>query len=479
MTDGHTSKTLLSHLNESASVRPVNNIMPIYMYQRSAGLALRQAEEYRRKKRTEQEYVMLLRFVNLVLHTIPEHVDYKSNNAISKALNKEVAVALTELEKLKKELKNRTVVVNAEAPFTPRQVTHAVKMQKGHVPGLHWDRGDGKEEIRMSQEDLASLELLGTDAWDQKQKPRVEEKTEKTLLMPHMKSIVESLPPDRSSVIRDKHMLMSQMPKDVPKYDQGKASVSASRLYPDPRAMVQLGPQELRVTEQPMPTEMPRPGDSCSSMPHPAESPVPELHDASMMELKSTPGMVEPPRAKAMRDVHISCALMDEFLRYAVMNTRKGIETCGILAGKLSTDEGTFVISALIVPKQEGTTDTVTALAEEEIFEAQDSRSLYPLGWIHTHPTQTCFLSSVDVHTQCGYQTMLDEAIAIVMAPTDANSPVGIFRLTTPGGLKLIQNCPLRGFHTHPPTETGQQVYELCNHVYLNSRIGYEVIDLR
>ena len=36
----------------------------------------------------------------------------------------------------------------------------------------------------------------------------------------------------------------------------------------------------------------------------------------------------------------------------------------------------------------------------------QDKRSLYPLGWIHTHPTQTCFLSSVDVHTQCGYQVL-------------------------------------------------------------------------
>jgi len=34
----------------------------------------------------------------------------------------------------------------------------------------------------------------------------------------------------------------------------------------------------------------------------------------------------------------------------------------------------------------------------------QDSRSLYPLGWIHTHPSQSCFLSSVDVHTHCGYQ---------------------------------------------------------------------------
>lgn len=43
-------------------------------------------------------------------------------------------------------------------------------------------------------------------------------------------------------------------------------------------------------------------------------------------------------------------------------------------------------------------------LAEEEIFEAQDSRAVYPLGWIHTHPSQTCFLSSVDIHTHCGFQ---------------------------------------------------------------------------
>ena len=56
---------------------------------------------------------------------------------------------------------------------------------------------------------------------------------------------------------------------------------------------------------------------------------------------------------------------------------------------------------------QEGTSDTVAALGEEEIFEAQDSRGLFPLGWIHTHPSQTCFLSSIDIHTQCGYQARL------------------------------------------------------------------------
>jgi len=39
------------------------------------------------------------------------------------------------------------------------------------------------------------------------------------------------------------------------------------------------------------------------------------------------------------------------------------------------------------------------------------------VGWIHTHPTQTAFLSSPDLHTQFGYQKLFAEAIAIVCAP--------------------------------------------------------------
>ena len=101
---------------------------------------------------------------------------------------------------------------------------------------------------------------------------------------------------------------------------------------------------------------------------------------------------------------HIWVMLHDCICRYATSNTRSGIESCGILAGSLREKQGVFVISTLIIPKQEGTSDTVQALNEEEIFDVQDKRALYPLGWIHTHPTQTCFLSSVDVHTQCGYQ---------------------------------------------------------------------------
>ncbi|GAB1291623.1 STAM-binding protein [Apodemus speciosus] len=90
--------------------------------------------------------------------------------------------------------------------------------------------------------------------------------------------------------------------------------------------------------------------------------------------------------------------LFDKFLTAARMNTKKKIETCGVLCGAL------------------------------------------------THPTQTAFLSSVDLYTHFGYQTMLPESIAVVCAPK--YKQIGIFTLT-PTGLKEISCCPRRGFHAH------------------------------
>lgn len=54
-----------------------------------------------------------------------------------------------------------------------------------------------------------------------------------------------------------------------------------------------------------------------------------------------------------------------------------------------------------------------------------------------------------------------------------------MFRLSTPGGLQLVQRCDRRGFHAHPPTATGQDLYELCGHVYLSTSAKHQVIDLR
>ena len=180
-----------------------------------------------------------------------------------------------------------------------------------------------------------------------------------------------------------------------------------------------------------------------------------------------------------LRKVFLSISLLEDFMRLAVQNTRLGIETCGVLGGLLDPVQGVFRVTGLIIPKQQGQTDSVTATHEEEIFYAQQERALFPLGWIHTHPTQTCFLSSIDVHTQVGYQTMLDEAVAIVMAPSDPSKKFGIFRLSAPGGLRLVQKCSQKGFHPHPQTDTGQPLYEEASTVYIDERVGHEVVDLR
>ncbi|CAI5488386.1 unnamed protein product [Closterium sp. Naga37s-1] len=180
---------------------------------------------------------------------------------------------------------------------------------------------------------------------------------------------------------------------------------------------------------------------------------------------------------KGVKAVHISTRMMDEFMRVVIDNTSRNLETCAVLAGSLK--KGMFFVTALILPKQHSTSDSCSTTNEEEIFEAQDKLGLFQLGWIHTHPTQSCFMSSIDVHTHYSYQVMLPEAIAIVMAPMDPRRKFGIFRLTDPGGMKVIQKCPLRGFHSHEPTKDGSPIYTHSSHVFFNPKIKFDVVDLR
>ncbi|CAG5919215.1 unnamed protein product [Menidia menidia] len=108
----------------------------------------------------------------------------------------------------------------------------------------------------------------------------------------------------------------------------------------------------------------------------------------------------------ALRQLSVPAELCRSFLRLAEANTSRAVETCGILCGKL------------------------------------------------THPTQTAFLSSVDLHTHCSYQIMLPEAIAIVCSPKF--NEIGYFRLTD-RGTDEISTCKQKGFHPHskdPPLFT-------------------------
>ncbi|XP_019489689.1 PREDICTED: AMSH-like protease isoform X3 [Hipposideros armiger] len=173
---------------------------------------------------------------------------------------------------------------------------------------------------------------------------------------------------------------------------------------------------------------------------------------------------------EGLRCVVLSRDLCHKFLLLAESNTVRGIETCGILCGKLTHNE--FTITHVIVPKQSAGPDYCDVENVEELFRVQDQHDLLTLGWIHTHPTQTAFLSSVDLHTHCSYQLMLPEAIAIVCSPKHKDT--GIFRLTSAGMLE-VSACKKKGFHPHTKDP---RLFSICKHVLVKD-IKLTVLDLR
>uniref|UniRef100_A0A8C8BHJ3 AMSH-like protease n=1 Tax=Otus sunia TaxID=257818 RepID=A0A8C8BHJ3_9STRI len=184
----------------------------------------------------------------------------------------------------------------------------------------------------------------------------------------------------------------------------------------------------------------------------------------------ATLGAVQTQLAEALRGVILPRDLCHKFLLLAEANTVRGIETCGILCGKLTHNE--FTITHVIVPKQSAGPDYCDMENVEELFGIQDQYDLLTLGWIHTHPTQTAFLSSVDLHTHCSYQLMLPEAIAIVCSPK--HNDTGIFRLTNAGMLE-VSACKKKGFHPHTKDP---RLFNPCTHV-VGKDIKIIVLDLR
>lgn len=125
------------------------------------------------------------------------------------------------------------------------------------------------------------------------------------------------------------------------------------------------------------------------------------------------------------------------------------------------------------MPKQSGTSDTCAASNEEDLLIEQERLQLITVGWIHTHPSQRAFLSSVDLHTHAPYQKMLPEAIAIVVAPTF--NDIGTYSLSE-YGLESILRCRQSGFHPHPNEAS---IYGEARHVRIDDSLSVEVVDFR
>lgn len=129
------------------------------------------------------------------------------------------------------------------------------------------------------------------------------------------------------------------------------------------------------------------------------------------------------PNFATCQKILLPTSLTEKFRDLSHSNSLKNIETCGFLFGeemsKASSPNSSFrkkyKITHLLIPKQTGTADTCNPLDEAEIIMfTSNYANLVQLGWIHTHPSQTAFLSSVDMHTQFGIQMLMPEAVAIV-----------------------------------------------------------------
>jgi STAM-binding protein len=116
-----------------------------------------------------------------------------------------------------------------------------------------------------------------------------------------------------------------------------------------------------------------------------------------------------------IRSVFLPRSLRRSFLELAANNTKKGLEMCGILCG--TPVNNALFIRCLVIPDQKCTSDTCETENESAVFDFCESEDLMMIGWIHTHPTQSCFMSSRDLHTHAGYQIMMPESVAIVCAP--------------------------------------------------------------
>lgn len=230
------------------------------------------------------------------------------------------------------------------------------------------------------------------------------------------------------------------------------------------------------------------------------------------------PAVAPPPLGAAparLRPLHLPADLVPAFLSAASESTAAGRETCGLLLGRFAAGAGggeEGAVTHLLLPSQTGDDSnceldaagelqvalvTTGGLAEEGV-----PGGLNVLGWIHTHPTQSAFLSAPDMHTHAGYQLLLREAVAVVVAPrdpaaggrivcrvlrlTDASTREDVLRApqvltwrpgpTAPAlpwaaarsrfvdGLTVVASCAERGFHVHEAQDS-ITIYEDVAHV--------------
>lgn len=485
-------------LVEYGSLVEVDKSLAIKLYVRSGREMLRMANMYCDDGHFESAFILYSKFITLFVEKIREHPDYKiAPQADLMDLKRKVKKVFPIAEEIKSKLKARYIEeeriyikeqerLAAERAAEEEKRRAAVEQQKREDEELAKRlQAEEEEEIR-SEQDQKYLRLR------EREEERLREEEEQK---------------------KSQGVAPSQIPPDLNDGQAGSAAnasaIAGAATLGGAAGVVgayAAGPADLGINGASPAIPTPSPSAPGSSMPPPPSysqylndiaQDRPQVPDRSLKKnlMTQEPGFGGQPtpsidRSKKpsvdhhmslgqfggsmdgqLRKVTVPASLMTQFLQAAESNTQREAETMGILCGKMS--QGCFNITTLFIPKQKGGHDSCDMENEEELIFFQDDHNLITLGWIHTHPTQTAFLSSVDLHSHFPWQKMMPEAIAIVCSPKFQET--GIFKLTD-HGLDVIGACREKGFHPHsknPP------LFEDCRHVEICETGGVVVEDRR
>ncbi|XP_064587328.1 STAM-binding protein isoform X1 [Zonotrichia leucophrys gambelii] len=394
-------------LVRAGSLVQVSPDVPPRRYFRSGVEMLRMATVYCQEGNLEHAFILYHKYITLFIEKLPQHRDYKS-------------AVIPEKRETVKQLK--------EVAF-PK----AEELKEELLKRYAQDYAKYKEQEQQLEEEKTRVALMKQQQAEQEQFHAFEEMIRQQELEKERLRIVQEFGKPEPQA-EDGPLIpgVEKPPTDV------TPKVPASPVHP-------AGPAAGTVPSKPPVVDR-------------------SLKPSALGSTENSAGL------DVLRQVIVPRELCHKFLQLADANTVRGVETCGILCGKLMRNE--FTITHVIVPKQLGGPDSCATQSEEELFVIQDQHGLVTLGWIHTHPTQTAFLSSVDLHTHCSYQMMLPESIAIVCSPKYQET--GFFRLTE-HGLEEISSCRQQGFHPHPKDPP---LFTTCSHVSVVER-DVVLLDLR
>ncbi|XP_052068484.1 STAM-binding protein-like [Mytilus californianus] len=439
----------------------IDEAIPPKRYLRSGLEMMRMAKVYQEEGNYESAFILYTKFISLFVEKLPKHPDFKSApQADVSAIKKKVVASFASAEKLKAKLKERYAAIEKKRQEEEKRIQEELARKQAEEEARRKEIEELEEckrqeaETKWLEEQEARLQELKR----QEQERQRQQEAATAAAAAAAAGIYSGAPPNllNNQIPSAPPGNLSYIPNDFggsnKLVDIDSQPAGAGPIIPDrdlkKNLVINDGPSVI------------------SPLPSVDRTTKPPAYDHFMSTGSSSGNKF------GLRDVLIPSDLPRKFLVKAEHNTLKNVETCAFLAGKLRQDA--FMITHLILPKQTGTADTCVAEDEEDLFLYQEPRDLITLGWIHTHPSQTAFLSSVDMHNQYGYQAMLPEAIAIVCSPKF--NETGIFSLSIERGLVEIGSCRQKGFHQHtknPP------LFEDSSHARIVDTEKIEVADLR